>query len=48
MIVFKETAEINREKHMLKTRNQDNTKIENYFNIEFWNSNIFLIENTKL
>ena len=34
-IVFKGTATINREKHMLKTRNQDNTKIENYFSIEF-------------
>ena len=34
-IVFKGTATINREKHMLKTCNQDNTKIENYFSIEF-------------
>ena len=34
-IVFKGTATINREKHMLKTRNQGNTKIENYFSIEF-------------
>ena len=28
--------------------NQDNTKIENYFSIEFWNSNSFHIENKKL
>ena len=34
-IVSKGTATINREKHMFKTRNQDNTKIENYFGIEF-------------
>ena len=34
-IVFKGTATINREKHMLKTCNHDNTKIENYFSIEF-------------
>ena len=48
-IVFKGTATINREKHMLKTCNQDNTKIKNYFsNIEFWNSNSFHIENKKL
>ena len=44
-IVFKGTATINQEKHMLKTCNQDNTKIENYFSIEFWNSNSFHIEN---
>ena len=46
-IVFKGTATINREKHMLKTCNQDNTKIENYFSIKFWNSNSFHIENEK-
>ena len=34
-IVFKGTATINREKNKLKTRNQDNTKIENDFSIEF-------------
>ena len=34
---------------MLKTRNQDNTKIKNYFSIEILkNSNNFHIENTKL
>ena len=33
--VFKGTAMINREKHMLKTRNQDNTEIKNDFSIEF-------------
>ena len=34
-IVFKGIATINREKHMLKTSNQDNTEIENDFSIEF-------------
>ena len=34
-IVFKGTATINRGKHMFKTHNLDNTKIENYFGIEF-------------
>ena len=34
-IVFKGTVTINGEKHMLKTRNQDNTEIENDFSIEF-------------
>ena len=47
-IVFKGTATINREKHILKTRNQDNTEIDNDFSMEFWNSNSFHIENTKL